>query len=140
MVWLNDTDVPVTVEGEAAAPKVAVAVMVKGVAALTTVTTPAEFTVATLPVVSLLVQVTYGVRAPLAERVVSPGKLAVAMAWKVVPAANEASARLAFHAEGGGSGSEVEHDRTGIAGHSAALCRDGGVADSGARRAGRRRY
>ena len=80
MVWLNDTDVPVTVEGEAAAPKVAVAVMVKGVAALTTVTTPAEFTVATVPVVSLLVQVTYGVRAPLAERVVSPGKLAVAMA------------------------------------------------------------
>ena len=42
MVWLKETDVPVMVEDEAAAPKVAVAVMVKGVPALTTVTTPAE--------------------------------------------------------------------------------------------------
>jgi hypothetical protein len=79
-VWLNDTDVPVTVAGEAAAPKVAVAVMVKGVPAETTVTTPAELTLAMVPVVSLLVQVTYGVSAPLAERAVSPGKLADAIA------------------------------------------------------------
>ena len=71
-----------------AAPKVAVAVTVKGVAALMTVTIPVELLmVATVPVVSLMLQVTYGVMAPLVESVGSPGNVALAIAWKVVPEA-----------------------------------------------------
>ena len=84
---MNSSEVPVAVAGEAADPKVAVAVIVNGVAALITVTTPLEFTVAMVPVVSLLVQVTYGVRAPLAERLESPVNVPVAIAWNVAPAA-----------------------------------------------------
>jgi len=50
----------------------------KGVVELSTVTTPAELTVAMVPVVSLLLQETYGVM--LEERLVSPVKEAVAIA------------------------------------------------------------
>ena len=78
MALLLNSSWAVTVAGEAAAPKVAVAVMVKGVVELSTVTTPAELTVAMVPVVSLLLQETYGVM--LEERLVSPVKEAVAIA------------------------------------------------------------
>ncbi len=56
--WALNWSEPVTVVGVAAEPKVAVAVMVKGVVPLITVTTPRELTLAMVPVVSLLVQVT----------------------------------------------------------------------------------
>ena len=125
-----NVDCPVTVAVEDAAPKVAVAVMVKGAAALTTVTNPVELTVAM--VVSLLVQVTYGVRAPLSGKGCVTGK---GGGCNCLKGSTRGEGDAACNdAEGGWSGARVENDSAVIADHSAIGCSDRGVAVSSAAR------